>query len=261
MDIKSKITEGIVIAAVPAFAYWFAFVYQFGYCKYFEIPPEFIEVNIQGVFICIIGIAAILGYIVVGGGPIFNVVNVTHSIIQRKIKKLFMAFFIMAAGAFISKIPIKEVTIVALALFVVLAFYEFVLPIFLHREKATYIERLEADERVDHQYESVVDALARKMGPSVFILIFQASLVSMFVAFIGAYGASSTTRFIIANGGNKIVVKKYGEQFLLAQFNKSKMCISPSLNLANIDSDLGSFTYEKIGRVEVKADCNDTEVQ
>jgi len=51
------LTEGLVIAVVPATGYWFAFLYELGYCKYFEIPPAFIEIGLLNVLVAIIGSA------------------------------------------------------------------------------------------------------------------------------------------------------------------------------------------------------------
>jgi hypothetical protein len=256
MDIKSKITEGIIIAGVPVISYWFAFIYQFGYCKYFEVPAEFIEVNIQSFFICIIGVASIFGFIVVYGSPIFSIFKIVPDVIGRKFRSLGISFFLMATYSFVSKIPTKSFIIMALSLYSFLLFIEFILPLFSHKEKNSYIEKLEAAENLDHKHESIMDAFAKKIGFSVYIALFYASLVSMFILFLGAYEAKSTSKFMVVNNGSKVVIKKYGEQFLLAHFNKAEKCISPSFSIEKIDSGLGEFSYELVGHIVVKEECN-----
>lgn len=63
----NNLSETILLAIIPFFAYLFSFVYQAGYLKAFELPLQFVSVNIVDVFnigIKVLGVfAVVLGLI------------------------------------------------------------------------------------------------------------------------------------------------------------------------------------------------------
>jgi hypothetical protein len=50
IDLKKLLSENILLALSPLLAYWFAYLYEIGYCIYFNIPSEFITLHLFKVF-------------------------------------------------------------------------------------------------------------------------------------------------------------------------------------------------------------------
>lgn len=48
-ETRVGITEALLIAAVPVVGYWIAYLYELGYCRWFGMPPYFIEIGILNV--------------------------------------------------------------------------------------------------------------------------------------------------------------------------------------------------------------------
>jgi hypothetical protein len=46
-----RISEGVLIVLVTAWAYLTAFAYEAGYLRYFGVPLELIEVNLRGLLL------------------------------------------------------------------------------------------------------------------------------------------------------------------------------------------------------------------
>ncbi len=55
-----RFSEGLILAAIPAIAYLFAFAYETGYASYFRLPVEFIEIDLRSILIVAAGLYAFL---------------------------------------------------------------------------------------------------------------------------------------------------------------------------------------------------------
>jgi len=53
---KPVLSEGILLAAIPAFGYGLAFLYERSYCDYFGIPSSFISLSISHVLAVTVGL-------------------------------------------------------------------------------------------------------------------------------------------------------------------------------------------------------------
>jgi hypothetical protein len=250
MDIKSKLSEGLVIAVVPAIGYWFSYVYQLGYCRYFDIPTEFIEINIQNFFICIIGMISLLAVIIAIGNPLFSALRYLPEAIRKIVTNYGLAVFIMFSYSFAVQMPTK-VFLTSLAIPLGLLVSDLIFPLFLHKDKSSYLEKLNAQRAIEMKTETMTDAIFKKIGANFSVLLFYASISSVFIIFAGAYEAKKTSVFMISNGGQKIVLKKYGDQFLVADFNKKEKTFVPRFAIEKIDNSLGVFSYEKVGPIIV----------
>lgn len=254
MDIKSRLSEGVVIAGIPVIGYWFSFIYQVGYCKYFEIPAEFIDINIQNVFICSLGLAGMLGIAISIGNPLHSIYNDIPSAIRLRLRRQVTCILIYMALLYINKNKIQQEVITTALIFTPLVFIDFILPIITHKTKKTYLEKLEACDELDANRESLLDTFASKVGFSVFSAIFYTFLLSIFIGYIGAHEAANKTQFMTSKDQTKIVLTKYGEQFIVAKFNRADKTFTPEFSLEKIDSSFGVFTYKNIGPLTVRPD-------
>lgn len=249
MDIKSNLSEGLIIAVVPAIVYWFSYVYQFGYCRYFEIPTEFIEINVQNFFICIIGMVGLLAVIISVGTPLFSIFRNLPEVIRLIFINNGIPVLVLLAYSFVAKMPIKHVFII-LAVPFGLLMSELTFPLYSQKNKSSYLEKLEAQRAFETEHkESLMYVIFKRIGVNFSVLLFCVSFASIFICFVGAYEAKNTSVFMTSNGGQKIVLKKYGEQFLVADFNKKEKTFIPRFTIEKIDNSFGVFSYEKVGPI------------
>ncbi len=61
-SIVGAFPEALVIAALSAGAYWFAFLYQVSYLHFFGLPPDLAEVSLQSILLFVLALAALLGF-------------------------------------------------------------------------------------------------------------------------------------------------------------------------------------------------------
>ncbi len=52
-SVQKLITEGALLAALPALAHIFAFLYEHGYCSYFWLPSELIVISLTSTFVAL----------------------------------------------------------------------------------------------------------------------------------------------------------------------------------------------------------------
>jgi hypothetical protein len=72
---RISLTEGLLIAAVPAAGYWFAYLYELGFCKYFNLPSAFVDIGMPTVLGAIVAMLGVLGIIHVFAEPSFIVLS------------------------------------------------------------------------------------------------------------------------------------------------------------------------------------------
>lgn len=58
-DISSAFRDPILIAALPAAAYWFAFKYETGYLGAYGLPPYLAEVSLQSTMLWLLAVLTI----------------------------------------------------------------------------------------------------------------------------------------------------------------------------------------------------------
>jgi len=240
----------LVVAAVPALAYWLAYVYQYGYCKYFEIPAVFIDVSLKNVLVCVFGIIVFLFYLSTIFEFIWSIMGNMPRVVKSKLRITVYPIFYAAAIAFSFRISLLYFLISTGPLIGLIFLYEFILPLITHRNCKTYIEKLEQAQNDDFSYDSATDFFAKKIGHFNYSILFKLGELSVLALFLGSLNGYLKTDFMVSKAQDKIVLKMYNSKFLTAKYDNSNNSYQLLLELIDAEK-LGQFNYQKLSTLKL----------
>lgn len=245
------ITEGVLIAALPVIGYWLAYLYQLGYCTYFNIPTVFIEISILNIMIALVGFASIIASINFYGEPIYQFIRIflPHPLNKIFVKILLIVSFILAYSV-VKNISTESIYFLLLFFALPYLLVDLILPLFSQKNVKGYLEKLKAQDEVDRneQGDSLMSKIALGLGRNLFLYIAIFGFISFLVYFAGGYKAKTKSNFIVLNEPfNKVVLKNYRNSFVVADYDSCGQKIYPKFKLVPIDSNLEKITVKKIG--------------
>jgi len=150
-DKVNWINESLIIAFFPLFAYLLAFCHEAGFTSIFGIPKEFIIIDLATVFIVAGALLSIS--IVLFSFLYFITFNIKWNSINQNpfyrsiIKSLFFIIPCIIYIVIYGRLWREWIYIVIFVL--VMLFLEFGFPLFTQRNKDSYYEKLEAQEKYD----------------------------------------------------------------------------------------------------------------
>jgi hypothetical protein len=245
---RISLTEGLLIATLPAAGYWFAYLYELGFCTYFNLPDAFIDIGIPAVLKAIVAMFGVLGLIHVFAEIPFRGLSALPRSIAAPIRRIGLAIILMGGGAMILQSTLIQFMIVASIFAVPFLFGHFVLPLFTQRGTSGYLAKLEAQHQAELQADSLMDIAAKKIGASWFRLLFLLFLLSFVAYFAGGYNAKVQRSFMVLPGPPELVIlKKFGASVVAAAFDRKTQSVSSDYRLISFDNNLGQFRFERVG--------------
>lgn len=148
-DHRIGLTEGLLIAGVPAAGYWLAFLYELGYCIYFDIPAQFVDIGLLNVLIAIVGFAGFLAMIHLYGGLFYTLSGIFHRAIRTALFRVAVIFCAIAGISIVFRLTEAQFIGSAILFGGFHAFGEFVFPLITQRKIKGYINKLEAQDRFE----------------------------------------------------------------------------------------------------------------
>lgn len=231
---KSWLFEGIVIAAIPSFGYFIAFLYELGFCNVFNIPIQFISLNLTVIFIAV-------GALIVLLTGLFLIVNWIYLIIAPYYKKdnpiwntLLISFpvLILLLGYILLYWSLWKEWLFAFIVFLFFIFLDFVFPLITQRKKGTYIEKLKAQEEFDSEEKDLFTLIRQRFGRTALLIIIGFFYISLFAYSTGQATALRQHEFLITNTiPTKIVLRVYNEKMILVPFDEETKEITEDSSL------------------------------
>jgi hypothetical protein len=245
---RIRLTEGLLIAAVPAAGYWFAYLYELGFCSYFNLPAAFINIGIPTILGAIVAIFGVLGLIPMFAEIPFRVLSAIPRPIAAPIRSIGLSIILMGGIMVVARFTLIQFMIVASIFAVPLLFFHFVFPLITQRRTNGYLAKLEAQHQTDLQADSLMDIAAKKIGASWFGLLFLLFLLSFVAYFAGGYNAKVRRSFIVLPGPPELVVlKQFGVSVVAATFDRKTRSVSSDYRLISFDNNLSQFRFERVG--------------
>ena len=242
------LTEGLVVAGIPAAGYWFAYLYELGYCRYFDIPAAFIEISVQEVLVAIAGLCGALGTIVVLSSPLFMLSRSWPKPIRRSMASITIPTLILMGFSLLFHQSTLAL-ISELVVFVGIVAYEFAVPLLTQKEAAGYLDKLEAEDNARRKIDSLFDVIAKSVGRVPFLLFVGVFLLSYIAYFAGGYEAKTKMYFMVLRSTTeKVVLKKTNDNFLAAQFDRaSKKLTSKFSVISSSAQEVFEFEFDVVG--------------
>lgn len=235
------ISISILIAFIPIYGYFAAYVHEIGFCRQFQIPLEFVEISLNEVLkVMSIAIPIVLLLFI---GWIFSLftqmfTNPVLRILGRSIFPLFaFVLLIVPFGG-----NLLEAIIVFLIAWFIMIGSDFVFPLFSRQKfKGYYKKKLEQyeefDKKIKNPLDAIVDLVMDQIGVLTFMIIFLFLFaLAFFVHPMGESIAKKQKSFMIIKSEPELVIlRKYSKNFICAPFDRNKKEIKKSFYIKNVD--------------------------
>lgn len=219
------VTEGVILAAVSAFAYFTTFLYEYGYCKYFGIPSSLISPNASTFLVAAFALGATLL-------PAINFLAFTTPLFKaarnpklRPYRDVF-AFLALLSAAGVLLGAIYGVSLRGIALYVgaSTAFMAFAfLPALLTNRNLSIAERLSRHADIQEQDPFVATNLFEGWLSRRNILFAMLALIALLIAYlVGDAEARGKSKFLaLKNEPDVVLLRNYGDLMIFAKITKS----------------------------------------
>ena len=223
------LSEGLILAASPAFAYIMALRFEAGYLNWYGLPADLVELSLDHlVFSWTILLGLLLAVIaLVGTLPL----RPWHRILSRIFHMLFygavVGLVLLARSESEGSWRIALTVLLAVVgLFVAFAlFIEIVVPLLKYRDTPSWLDRFERFDSAlaSSRRETVLDFAVQTIGLRVLwiwiigCLFFLGMPVSNF---LGAAVARSKIRYLTLNAPDCAVVRLYGNRLVCLEFDR-----------------------------------------
>lgn len=254
---RSLLTEGVIIAAASALVYMATFLYEYGFCSYFEIPANLIDPSLATILVA----AGTIGTVLASSLWFLGLTAPLFKAVHNKELHAYRYFF--AYSAVVSAFGILLAVIYGFSWpsfvwyiggFTVLALLMFG-HTFLFNRHVPLAERFSEQARIqDGDPFYVTDVLKIWFGKSaVYILVVCMSVLG--IAFlIGNGEASKRDRFLVLKQEPDLVVlRNYGSVLLTARFSRESKQLSNEFVVIRLaEGERIAFTNEVVGPLKVK---------
>jgi phage shock protein PspC (stress-responsive transcriptional regulator) len=251
--LKSWLSEGLLLASLSALSYAATFAYEAGYAEHFGIPYKLISISLTTT---IIAAASILAAII----PVYLISNfiwmftpkgddTISSAIRRYIKMVIITLPIVV---------VWQAWVIFLIYALLLAYIEFISPLFAHKEKSSYKEKLLAQDRIEqnakvHLLWHVID---KRVGSWLVDILIYSAMVLGIAYVLGTKNAENQKEFyLFSDKESEAILAIYDSTIVSAVFDRNKKAMQKSLHISKIDSEkILSIKKEKVGPLSVQQD-------
>lgn len=245
---KNWISEGIILSLTPVVAYLLSFTYERGFCDVFGIPFELISINFTTIFLvtsALISVSFLL-FVVIDWIYIILPKNRRSNIFPR-ITLLVIMVFICSLSYGIGWLLFFTLSIIIL--------FEFILPLIIHRKHKDYQSKLDAQDKLDKEADTLFNIIIQRINPRWILLLLAIFIMSVISESLGRYKAVKQEKFFVINTsmGPAVVLRIYNEKFICAPFIKETKELQGSFFIINMptQSEL-VLTKENIGPFKIK---------
>lgn len=236
---KAILTDAIIIAAVPGLGYAYAFLYEAGYCDYYNIPFQLISISLSHV---LIASSVLLGAIILIW-PILDTVFVPYlmkgspTFLKKKIKRVIVMVFLLCFIPFFTHAD-KKLWIPVISILAFYAFGEFIWPLITQRGIKGYEAKLAAQENLELKVITVTDLMAQKAGKSYLLIVLILFGLGWLAFNAGLDKARRQEEFLVARFMDKdmAVLRIYDTHLIAAAFDSKTKEVERTFHVIRLET-------------------------
>lgn len=233
-----KFSDGVLLAAVPAAGYVIAYLYESGYCRYFNIPPEFIYIDRQVIITSVLAVLAFIALL----HPLIDFVRTYFSWVPvplaRVLLRITVAVGIVLGLAVVSRATNLQVAVMCAIVAGPTVIGNLLLPLIPVGSSGGYIDRVALELSKSDARASIMSAYEKFAGANLFLGTVLFYLVCVAAYGIGGYSAKSKVRFLTVPDTSEVVLLRSGSSFLVAPYDFSRGLIQSDVRLIPLDTKL-----------------------
>lgn len=216
-------SEGLILAAIPFIGTFVAFIFEYGYLAFYDVPISVIQLDFTRIVTAAAIIVLSCANIAMAFTAIALVARGNHPIRKALISPLITALFFSVFIFFIPGSP-ERWWIVAAVLILHLLF-EFIPPLFKAKSTGSYINALASQIREENK-KSDTTKLSAKDYLSAFFF------GSMFIIVVGLHHASvKTSYWTLSTHPDMVVIEIYGDTVVLKSYDPKTRKLGDNLVL------------------------------
>jgi len=250
---KPIISDTLFISLLSAFGYITAYCYESGYCGYFNIPSELIEISITKVItvtLVMFGALLTLGHF---ASPFVGLVS-SENIAKRMIGKY--VFIMMFLGIAYWSSNEFYTLVYALIITVTYFYFDIIHPILSKRDIIGYVNKLKA-HHIDFSAEKersiwFNDRMGRLLNREYAILIVAGLTALLIASGLGRSQAKNQKYFLATKSPNQILIlRQYGSSLIGAGIDQNSMIMNGIhlIEKSNL-KDYGPLIFQKTGTIK-----------
>ena len=251
LSLLAAIGTGLVVGLTHLYAY----LYEWGLTAAFDIPSSFIAIELGNVILALGRVLLVLFFVVLA-------LNVLWYFVPQSLERHFLptgfSVALVVVHLYIYGEMWKEWIWILVGALAILAFH-FGWPLLAQRGRSSYIEKLQAqaleDASISDPVTLAVRFFTRHFGSASLILL-MVILLGCFISFSsGRSQALRQSEFLVLQGESTVVLRHYGDRFIVAPFNPETAEIERTFSVIKEDDDPRPvFTLKEVGRLRPESD-------
>ena len=223
-QVSFGLTEGLVVAGIPAVGYWLAYLYELGYSRFFRIPVSYIRVDLGTVIGATLGMLGSLMFVYIFVSVLFiSIWNYINKTIRYNLIHLMMITLFFTVMGIIAP---RNSYIAIFIFWLFFVFVEFGYPLITQRKTKGYINKIQAQQDLDSTAGTLTNIIMTR-SPRIFALVFLLYLFSMAAWLTGGVTARFETEFWAPEGDSPlVVVRHYGDTLIAARYFPNSKTLS-----------------------------------
>jgi hypothetical protein len=240
------LSDALLVALVTFSGYCFSYWFERGAASTLGFPDYLIELSLTPILLTIMSLAGSLATIVVFANFFIKRLGKTHAAVHRKhIVTAILAAFVFAIASSFGFRHVKEWGIM-LYLFVFYAYLIYLDPLISEWGKGSAVDRYKAQD--DSRTPNYWDWLSNRFGYGTSVVLTFIFLGFILSYYVGKADAYARTRYLINPVDNSVVIRRYGDLFIIKKYDRStKQIVGPIRLLRTGDLASGQFDYQDLG--------------
>ncbi len=244
-------SEGILLAAIPFAGSLIAFCFEVGYLSYFDVPAEYIEVGFNRIFVATSILSLPVALLWIYLAQIIRFYEATDPL-----------WHVIARSMVYTLMPLIVALILRWSLFMPLGMFAIFVAAYLippalkpHRE-ISYWERVRSEIKNEGNMPRMKKSRSGQFADILFIPLTVIFFLSAFCGYLGYSAASvATWHWVLEENPQSIVVRKYGDLFILKQFDPASRTLGDSIQLRKLgDGNEIRLKKVEVGELRVRPD-------
>lgn len=248
-ELKSWLSEGLLLASLSVLSYATTFAYEAGYAEYFKIPYQLISVSLTTTIIAAASIIFAMLPLYAISNFLWLLTPKAGDVISSAIRR-FVKIIIISLIAVMPFATHWQAWLAFLVFILFFAFFEFVFPVITNGEKIPYAEKLLAQDQIEqnakvHLLWHIID---EKVGRWLVDALIYSAIVLGSAYTLGTQNAENKNEFYLnSDKPNDVILAIYGDTIVSAEFDPSKKSIRHPLHIFKVDNNVTlSIKKEKV---------------
>lgn len=232
-------SEAMLIAAISAWGYAVAFLYELGYAEYYGYPSQLISISIQNIVVAIMWVLFVCVLILFLADQLKKLVPAGTTPFKFEARVFLIVAFFTVALLFVAGYDLKSFMIVLTTLLaiILLNIWPALIP---RKDGSTLNERLgalhakEEKTRSESIFHGLLSILGRYRAIALYFVCF-----TFAAAYVTALGNAKRQKdhYVITDRSNTVALRIFNSTIITTEFNPCTGRISDRFTVAFVDAD------------------------